>query len=204
MGVKAGSTEKWSKTKQRKWETAVDCHQGNPYLEQHSPLSKACSSNARLWFRPEKSFDAEALHAWGTQRREILALLDLPCLRVSASVEMSPSPNSTAGTSIGPGIDQRGNWPKSSLIQHVEQYILDSYSMGACTLAPTPSSHDVRPTSNSVPEQPGAQESLNSGWPAGSPDESNTKTQQPHDAFFMSFITSLWKIWVAIILFPAN
>ena len=69
--------------------------------------------------------------------------------------------------------------------------------MGACTVAPTPSSHDVRPTSNSVPEQPEAQESLLSGPPAGSPDESNTKTQQPHDAFFMkrrALITSLWKI----------
>ena len=70
--------------------------------------------------------------------------------------------------------------------------------MGACTVAPTPSSNDVmRPTSHSVPEQPGAQESLNSGWPAGSPDESNTKTQQLHDAFFMkrrSLKTSLWKV----------
>ena len=69
--------------------------------------------------------------------------------------------------------------------------------MGACSVAPTPSSHDVCPTSNSVPEQPGAQESLNSGWPAGSADESNTKTQQPHDGFFMkkrALITSLWKM----------
>ena len=69
--------------------------------------------------------------------------------------------------------------------------------MGVCTVAPTPSSHDVRPTSNSVPEHRGAQESLNSGRPAGSPDESNTETKQPHDAFFMkrrALITSLWKI----------
>ena len=74
--------------------------------------------------------------------------------------------------------------------------------MGACTAAPRPSSHHVRPTSNSVPEQPGAKESLKSGWPAGSPDESNTKTQQPHDAFFMkrrALFTSLWKVWVATI-----
>ena len=79
--------------------------------------------------------------------------------------------------------------------------------MGACTVAPRPSSHDVRPTSNSVPEQPVAHESLNSGWPAGTPDESNTKTQQPHDAFYMkrrALFTSLWKIWLATILFPAN
>ena len=59
--------------------------------------------------------------------------------------------------------------------------------MGACTVAPTPSLHDMmRPTSNSVPEQPGSHESLNSGWLEGSPDESKTKTQQPHDAFFMN------------------
>ena len=79
--------------------------------------------------------------------------------------------------------------------------------MRACTVAPRPSSHDVRPTSNSIPEQPGAKESLKSGWPAGSPDESNTKTKQPHDAFFMkrrALFTSLWKIWVATIMFPAN
>ena len=76
--------------------------------------------------------------------------------------------------------------------------------MGACTVAPKPSSHDVLPILNSVPEQPGVQESLNSGGPAGSPDESNTKTKQPHDAFFMkrpALITSLWKIWAATIIF---
>ena len=118
--------------------------------------------------------------------------------------EISPSPSSIAGTSIGPEKEQRWNWPKSPLIQHVEQFILDSQSMGACTVAPTPSSHDVRPTSNSVPEQPGAKESLNSGWPTGSPDESFTKLKQPHEAFFMkrrALITSLWTIWVATILF---
>ena len=95
------------------------------------------------------------------------------------------------------------NRPKSRPIQNLEQFILDYYSMGACTVTPAPSSHDLmRPTSNSVPEQPVAQESLISGWTAGSPDESNTKTQQPHDAFFMNRrepITSLWKIWVATI-----
>ena len=70
--------------------------------------------------------------------------------------------------------------------------------MGACTVAPTPSSNDLmRPTSNSVPEQAGAQDSLNFGLTAVSPDERNTKTQQPHDAFFMNrhaLNTSLWKL----------
>ena len=69
--------------------------------------------------------------------------------------------------------------------------------MGACIVAPRPSSHDVRPTSNSVPEQPGAQDSLNSGCPAGSPDESKTEIKQPRHAFFMkrrALFTSLWKI----------
>ena len=77
-----------------------------------------------------------------------------------------------------------------------------SQSMGAFTVAPRPSSTDVRPTSNSVPEKTRAQKPLNSGWPAGSPDESNTETNQPHDAFFMkrrALFTSLWKIWVATI-----
>ena len=54
-----------------------------------------------------KSIDVDALRARGTRRREILALLDLLSLLVSASVETSPSPNSTVGTSIGPGNEQR-------------------------------------------------------------------------------------------------
>ena len=59
--------------------------------------------------------------------------------------------------------------------------------MGAFTVAPMPSSHDVvRPTSNSVLEQPGTKESLMSGGTAGSPDESNAKTQRPHDAFIVN------------------
>ena len=51
---------------------------------------------------PAKSTEADVLRAKGTRRREILALLDLLCTRTSASVEMSPSPNSTPGTSTGP------------------------------------------------------------------------------------------------------
>ena len=82
-------------------------HYEIPQFECYIPWSKACSSNARLWSRPEKSIDADALRVRGTKRREILALLDLLCLLVSVSVEMSPSPNSTAGTSIGPETEQR-------------------------------------------------------------------------------------------------
>ena len=44
-----------------------------------------------------------------------------------------------------------------------------------------------------------------SRWAAGSPEESNTQTQKPHDAIFMirrALETSLWKIWMPIILFP--
>ena len=39
---------------------------------------------------------------------------------------------------------------------------------------------------------------------AASPEESNTKRQQPHDVIFMNkraLQTSLWKIWIATILF---
>ena len=126
MGVKAGSAEKWSKTKQWKWGTAVGRHYEIPQFEWYQPSSKACSSNARLWSRPEKSIEADALRARGTRRREILALRDHLCLLVSASVEMSPSPNSTVGTFIGPENEQRWDWPKSPLTQHVEQNILDS------------------------------------------------------------------------------
>ena len=70
--------------------------------------------------------------------------------------------------------------------------------MGAFNVVPTPSLHDVvRSTSNSIQEEPGAQGSLIFGRSAGSPDESNTKTQQPDAAFFRNrraLNTSLWKI----------
>ena len=85
----------------------MECHYESPRLKSYIPSSKACSSNVRLWSRPEKSIDADALRARGTKRREFLALLDLLCRFVSASVEMSPSPKSTAGTSIGPEKEQR-------------------------------------------------------------------------------------------------
>ena len=126
MGVIARSAEKWSKTKQRQWRTAVGRHYEIPQSEWYLPWSKACSNKTRLWSRPEKSIDADALRAKGTKRREILWLLDLLCFLVSASVEMSPSPNATAGTYLGPENEQRWDWPKSPLIQHVENFILDS------------------------------------------------------------------------------
>ena len=71
------------------------------------PLSKACSNKVRLCFRHEKSIGADALLAEGTKRRVILALLDLLCLFVSASVEMFPSPKLATGTSAGPENQQR-------------------------------------------------------------------------------------------------
>ena len=119
MGVMAGSAETWCKTKQRKWGTAVGCHYEIPQSEWYLPSSKACSNKIRLWSRPEKSIDADALRARGTKRREVLALRDLLCLLVSASVEMSPSQKSTIGTSFGLEDEQRWNWPTSPLKQHV-------------------------------------------------------------------------------------
>ena len=77
--------------------------------------------------------------------------------------------------------------------------------MGGSIVASAPSEDVVRPTSNSVPEPPGTQESPTPGRAAGSPDESNTKTQKPHDAFFMdrrALETGLWKTRTATILFP--
>ena len=97
----------------------MECHKGNPHFKPYIPSSKACSNKTRLWSRPEKSIAADALCAKDTKRRETLALLDLFCLRVSASVEMCPPPNATAGTSVGSENEQRCNWPKSPLIQHV-------------------------------------------------------------------------------------
>ena len=126
MGVIARLAEKWSKTKQRNWGTAVERHYEHPQFECYIPLSKACSNSARLWLRPEKSTEADALRARGTNRRENLALLALLCLPASASVEMSPSPKSPAGAPTGPEKEQRWNWPKSRPIQNVDLFILDT------------------------------------------------------------------------------
>ena len=58
--------------------------------------------------------------------------------------------------------------------------------MGAPVEAPTASSSDVEhPTTNSTPELYGTPRTITSGRLAGSPEESNTKTQKPHDAIFM-------------------
>ena len=77
--------------------------------------------------------------------------------------------------------------------------------MGAPVEAPTASSLDVEhPNTNSVPELHGKPHTISSGWIEGSPEESNTKTQKPHDAIFMfkcALNTSLWKTWVATMLF---
>ena len=58
--------------------------------------------------------------------------------------------------------------------------------MGAPVDAPTASFLDVgRPTTNSVPELYGTLRTISSGRLTGSPEQSNTKTQKPHDAIFM-------------------
>ena len=84
-------------------------------------------------------------------------------------------------------------------------YKLDGISMGAHVEAPTASSSDVEsPNTNSVPELYVTPHILSSGRLAGSPEESNTETQKPHDAIFMwrlALNTSLWIIWVATIIF---
>ena len=58
--------------------------------------------------------------------------------------------------------------------------------MGATVATPTDSSWDVEhPTIKSVPELYGTPHAISSGRLTGSPEESNTKTQNPHDAIFM-------------------
>ena len=85
----------------------MERHYEIPQFECYIPSSKACSNNVRLWSRPEKSTQVDALRARDTKRREILALRDPLSLLVSASVEMSSSPKSIVGTSIGPEKEQR-------------------------------------------------------------------------------------------------
>ena len=76
--------------------------------------------------------------------------------------------------------------------------------MAAPVEAPTASSSDAeRPTTSSVPEKHGRPH-ISSVTKAGSPEESSTKTQKPHDAILMhrwALNTSLWKIWMATIFF---
>ena len=96
------------------------------------------------------------------------------------------------------------NW--SLICQHKAQccYKLDGISMGAPVEAPAVSSSDVeRPTTNSVRKLHGTPHT-SSGRIAGSPEKSNTNAQKPHDAIFMykrALNTSLWKIWVATMIF---
>ena len=107
MGVIAGLTEKWSKTKTME---VRNCH-GAP-LEKSSPqlihtivesLLQQCSTLIGL----EKSLGADALSTRGTKRQNIPAPIDVLCLFVSASVEMSPSPKLAFGTSAVPEKQQR-------------------------------------------------------------------------------------------------
>ena len=72
-----------------------------PHFSRYIPSPRACSENVRLLSRLDNSIGADALRAKGTKRRVILALFDLLCLFVPASVEMSPSPKLATGTSAG-------------------------------------------------------------------------------------------------------
>ena len=102
---------------------------------------------------------------------------------------------------------KRAIYKWSLICQHKTQWChkLDGISMGAPVEAPTASSSEVEhPTTNSVPELHGTPQTISSGRVAVSPEESNTKTQKPHDAIFMykrALNTSLWKLWMATILF---
>ena len=77
--------------------------------------------------------------------------------------------------------------------------------MGTPGVAPVTSSSDVqRPNANSVPELQETSQRVSSGRTTGSPEQSNTKTQQSHDANFMYKLapqTGLWNIRSPTILF---
>ena len=70
--------------------------------------------------------------------------------------------------------------------------------MAALVEAPTASLSDVEwPTASSVPQLHGTPHTISSGQLAGSPKETNTKPEKPHDAVFMyrrALNTSSWKI----------
>ena len=70
-------------------------------------LSKACSNKVRLRARLEKTIGVDELCAKGNKWRVIPAFHALLCLFVSASVEMSVSPDLAVGTSAGPEKQQR-------------------------------------------------------------------------------------------------
>ena len=95
----------------------------------------------------------------------------------------------------------------SLVCQHKAQCCdkLDGISTGAPVEAPTASSSDLEhPITISVPEMHGTPHTISSRRLAGSQEESNTKTQKLHDVIFRyrrPLNTSLWKRWVATILF---
>ena len=97
------------------------------------------------------------------------------------------------------------NGPYFAKTEHNDATNLTEFPWVAPVEAPTASFLDVEgPTRNSVPELYGTQRTFFSGRLTGSPEESNTKTQKPHDAIFMyrrALSTSLCEIWMATILF---
>ena len=100
-GVIAELPEKWSETKTTEVRNRHGAVLKHPRSTWKVPLSKSGSSNARLRSWLPKSIGADALLADGTNWRVILTILDFLCLFVSTSLELSPAPNPTTGTSVG-------------------------------------------------------------------------------------------------------
>ena len=123
----------------------------------------------------------------------------------SASVDTSRAPGSNTAASVEPKRSRDVIWSKHRLLHLQYWHILYTISMGGIILMFTPSSHnEVRLTSNSVLESLGKADPPVPGRAAGSTEESNTETQQPHDYFFVykrTLDTSFRKIWLTTIFF---
>ena len=117
MGVILRSAEKWSKTKTTEMRNRHGAPLGKSSFQLILTIFKTCSNKVRLWSRLKKSITVDALCTRDTKRRDIPPYLGLLCLFVSSSVEFSPSPKSTTGTSAGPEKQQRPNWRNSCLMQ---------------------------------------------------------------------------------------
>ena len=179
-----------------------------PHLNSSLPSSKACSNTSLLCSRLRNPTGPCSWPDEGTKRCVMTACFRLLLCLTSASVDTSPSPEKHGTT---PAAHGKSNHHKRSLIcQNRAQWCyklglnLAEQNWTEQTWSTACSSEVEHPTTNSVPELHGTTLTIFSGRLAGSPEESNTKRQKPHDAVFMyrrALSITLWKIWMATISF---
>ena len=155
--VAAGSLLKWSETKSQKLGMLMERPKNNHHLTHYIPLSNGSFKNSRLRSRLSLATGTGALPARGLRHRATIARRRLLWLRVSASNEVSPSPEQTQAASTGTvRIPKIHHHPKLYHMQFKHCHKLDSKSMeGLCAALGTSSQYVTLSTSNSIPDPPG-------------------------------------------------